>query len=75
MIEVRVRHEYESKPVRLMDWPADRLDEVIPLLSSWSVNCDDLDGDPVNLLNGSFSGQFRYDGVSGYFEVIVHEDD
>lgn len=42
MIDIRFRHVNDATAVHLMDWPADRLDEVIPMLNTWGgVRTDD----------------------------------
>jgi hypothetical protein len=64
VIEVRIRHEDDLKAVHLADVPFDELGTVIPTLSEWGVNGEDV----------FISGQFAYDPTHGaYFEVLIHE--
>lgn len=67
LIDVRVRHEDEARPVPMMAWPADRLDELPPLVSQWGIYIDDTGSDVSDV-----SGQFRHDGTAVYFELIIH---
>jgi hypothetical protein len=62
---VRVRHENDIDAKYLADVPFDRLDTVIPTLTSWGIQNE----------QPELSGQFVYDVVGdAYFEVIIHAD-
>lgn len=73
MIEVRIRSEYAPKATHLMDWPADKLDDIVPLLAEWTTFVAGFDGDPVDV-QGRFDCQFVVTDTAAYFEVIVHDE-
>lgn len=72
-IEIRIRHSSEGEPRHLMHWPADRLDEVIPLISGWGLVFPDLG--TTHGAQADYSGQFVVTNTHGFFEVLVVEDD
>lgn len=73
VIEVRIRHESDAEAVRLCDWPATQLDDVIPAIKQWGVfdvaNCDAYDVD------AEMTGQFAFSPSGGFFEVVIHESE
>lgn len=73
MIDVRIRHSVEPTPRHLMTWPADRLDEVIPLVSGWGLVFSDLG--TIHGANAEYSGQFVVTSTDAFFEVLVVEDE
>jgi DNA gyrase inhibitor GyrI len=70
-IEVRIRHEHESRSASLMTWDATDLDNVIPSLARWGVYHDNA-GEPVTD-KLRFSAQIMVDEGAAFFEVILHD--
>jgi len=72
-IEIRIRHSSEGEPRHLMHWPADRLDEVIPMISGWGLVFPDLG--TIHDSAADYSGQFVVTNTHAFFEVVVVEPD
>jgi hypothetical protein len=70
VIEVRIRHEGDSKSARLCDWPATKIDRLIPTLRSWGVLGVDGEHHQEDLV-----GQFVLSEGEAYFEVTICEPD
>lgn len=69
MIEVRIRHDWDNKPIRLMEVPWDELDEVMPLIGRWGLYADGSIEVPDRL-----SGQFRVDDNIAYFLITIEAE-
>jgi hypothetical protein len=70
MIEVRVRHVDDAKAVRLMDWPAERLDDVLPMLRAWEIRTAHGDVAVDTLV-----GQIVVEDNAAFFEVVIDDAD
>ncbi len=67
MIEVRIRHVMEAKAKRLCDWPAERLDDLIPTLNALGVIYDYEDDD------FELTGTVVVTPAAAFFEVLLNE--
>ena len=66
MTQVRLRHQDDARAHPIAEAPFDKLGGVIPTLKSWGI---------ADYEDRGLSGQFVYDELCAYFEVIIHEDD
>jgi hypothetical protein len=66
MIHVYLRREGERKGVPLCEWPADRLDDLIPTIKRWGIHDE---------IEPTLYGQFFLDDASAHFEVVIAEDE
>jgi hypothetical protein len=65
MLEVRIRHENESKPMRLAVIEFEDIDTFFNVVKSWGVYAD-------GAVAETFSGQFVVADDAAYFEIICH---
>lgn len=70
MINVRIRHVNDAKPVHLMTWPAEHIDRVLPTLAGWGLR----DGDTGGLYS-DLTGQIVVEDGEAFFEVLYGEED
>lgn len=64
MIEVRIRHEADTKATHLCSATVDGLDHVVKTVHGWGVADTDT---PI------LFGQFVVDEAAAYFEIVIAE--
>lgn len=69
-MEVRIRRASEAKGRHLTTSSLDKLDQVIPVLSSWGLSGDD----QTRNLSGQIVVDTTEDGGRAYFEVVIDDD-